>query len=84
MTAYYSYKYSLMPSPFVKPIALKHPYSQIFSWIFCVVEIKSKKNARERAIAPTIPTKIWKKVRAWTISPLVDYRSSKIVVSSLK
>ncbi len=58
MTAYYSYRYSLRPSPFDNPIALKHPYSQMFSRIFCVVEIKSKKNARERAMAPIIPTKI--------------------------
>ena len=44
----------------------------MFSRIFCVVEIKSKKNARERAIAPIIPTKIWKKVSACLMSPLDD------------
>ena len=55
-TEYYSYKNKRNPYFMDIPIALRHPYSHTFSLIFSVVDIKSKKNANIKDIAPTIPT----------------------------
>jgi len=52
MTAYCSYMNVLIPCILLKPIALRHPYSQTFSRTFYVVEIRSKKNAKVKAITP--------------------------------
>lgn len=60
MTEYYSYIKIRSPSLLVNPIALKQPYSQMFSLTFCVVEIRRRKNAIIRAITPTIPLNIVK------------------------
>ena len=58
ITLYYSYIKHLIPWLLVKPIALRQPYSQIFSLMFWVVDIKSKKKASIKAIAPTTATNI--------------------------
>ena len=42
------------------PIERSTPYSQIASLMFCVIEIKSRKKAIERAITAMIATKILK------------------------
>jgi len=55
---YCSYINILTPCAFVRPMALRQPYSQRLSLIFCVVETKSKKNARVNAIVPTKATNI--------------------------
>ena len=83
-TEYYSYKNKRNPYFMDIPIALRHPYSHTFSLIFSVVDIKSKKNANIKDIAPTIPTNTWVNVIAEFIWFIVSWISINIVSSFYK
>lgn len=79
MTMYCSYMKTLRPWVLLSPIALKQPYSQMFSLMFYVVETISKKKARQRAMAPTTPTKIWKSFKEDVTDFMANCKSSKTV-----
>ena len=77
ITEYCSYIKQLRPYAFVKPIALRQPYSQTLSRILLVVLIRSRKNAKIRAIAPTIRTKMLKTLIAASSDPTDYFLSSR-------
>ena len=68
----------------MKPMARRQPYSQTFCLMFWVVEIRSKKKAKVRAIIPTRPTKSSNRRREFETAFIATFLSSKTVLSSLK
>jgi len=84
ITAYCSYMNDLIPCILLKPIALRHPYSQTFSRTFYVVEIRSKKNAKINAITPIKELNIENNCNDFETDFNASFMSNNKVRSSLK
>jgi len=84
ITEYCSYMNDLIPCILLKPIALRHPYSQTFSRTFYVVEIRSKKKAKIKAITPIKELKTLNNSKEDCTDFNASFISKSKVLSSLK
>ena len=80
MRLYYSIINIFIPCFWVKPIALRQPYSHTLSFTFYVVETSSKKKAKVSAMTPMTPTKILKSIiNAFTPLPIVKLEKEQLL-----
>ena len=80
MTEYCSYMKHLIPWFLVRPMARRQPYSQTFSRMLLVVEIRSRKKERVMLMTPTTRVNTLKTAMAACRESSSSFLSSRMVV----